>query len=73
MKVWIKGNEMLEVLLELCRIYQLVTPSVKLERFKDFDMWVVTIDRDKVTKNILDYLEISRYNYNILKIEENGT
>lgn len=73
MKVWLKGNEMLEVLLELCRIYQLVTPSVKLERFKDFDMWIVTIDRDKVTKNIVEYLEISRYNYNILRIEENGT
>lgn len=73
MKVWLKGNEMLEVLLELCRIYQLVTPSVKLERFKDFDMWVVTIDRDKMTKNIVEYLEISRYNYNILRIEENGT
>lgn len=73
MKVWLKGNEILEVLLELCRIYQLVTPSVKLERFKDFDMWVVTIDRDKVTKNIVEYLEISHYNYNILRIEENGT
>ena len=70
MTFYLKGNEIFEILLELCRLYQLMTPIVRLERFKNFDMWVVRIDKNENTKNIIDYLDINRYSYNILKIEE---
>lgn len=43
----LKGNEIFEELLQLCRVYQLPTPIIGLERFKDFDIWVVVIDNNK--------------------------
>ena len=70
MVCYLKGNEIFEVLLDLCRMYQLMTPIVRLERFKDFDVWVVNIDNDENTKSIIDYLNINKYNYNILRIDE---
>lgn len=70
MTLYLKGNEIFEVFLELCRLYQLTTPIVGLERFNDFDMWVVTINNDERAKSIIDYLTINRYSYNVLKIEE---
>lgn len=70
MTLYLKGNEIFEVFLELCRLYQLITPIVGLERFNDFDMWVVTINNDERAKSIIDYLTVNRYSYNILKIEE---
>lgn len=70
MTFYLKGNEIFEALLDLCRFYQLMTPIVGLERYKDFDMWIVTINDDENAKNIIDYLNINRYSYNVLKIEE---
>ena len=43
MTFYLKGNEIFEVLLELCRLYQLTTPIIRFERFQDFDIWVVII------------------------------
>ena len=70
MMLYLKGNEIFETLLDLCRLYQLTTPIVRLERFKDFDMWVVSIDNNEHTESIIDYLNINRYSYNILRIEK---
>ena len=70
MVYYLKGNAIFEVLLDLCRMYQLMTPIVRLERFKDFDVWVVNIDNNENTKSIIDYLNINKYNYNILRIDE---
>lgn len=70
MTLYLKGNEIFETLLDLCRLYQLTTPIVRLERFKDFDMWVVSIDNNEHTESIIDYLNINRYSYNILRIEK---
>ena len=47
MTFYLKGNETLKALLELCRLHHLTTPIIALERFRDFDMWVVTIDNDE--------------------------
>lgn len=71
MTFYLKGNEIFEALLHLCRVYQLATPIITLERFKDFDIWVVSIDNDEKTEKIIDYINISRYSYNVLKIEAN--
>ena len=65
---YLKGNEIFEELLQLCRVYQLPTPIIGLERFKDFDIWVVVIDNNKKAEAIADYLNISHWSYNILKI-----
>lgn len=65
---YLKGNEIFEELLQLCRVYQLPTPIIELERFKDFDMWVVVIDDNKKAEAIADDLNISHWSYNILKI-----
>lgn len=70
MTFYLKDNEIFEELLELCRFYELMTPIVILERFKDFDMWVVTINNNEKAEKIIDYLNINRYSYNVLKIEE---
>ena len=53
MTFYLKSNETLEALLELCRLYNLTTPIITLERFRDFDMWVVTIDNDEKAEKIL--------------------
>ena len=71
MTFYLKGNEIFEVLLNLCRSYQLTTPIITLERFQDFDMWVVIIDNDEKAEKIIDYINISHYNYDVLKIEVN--
>ena len=71
MTFYLKGNEIFEVLLDLCRLYQLITPSIRLERFQDFDIWVVTIDNDEKVEKIVDYVNINRYSYDVLKIEVN--
>lgn len=68
MTFYLKGNEIFEELLQLCRVYQLPTPIIGLERFKDFDIWVVVIDNNKKAEAIADYLNISHWSYNILKI-----
>ena len=70
MTFYLKGNEIFEALLELCKLYQLTTPIITLERFRDFDMWVVTIDNNEKAEKIIDYLNINHYSYNVLKIEE---
>ena len=69
MTFYLKGNEIFEVLLELCRLYQLTTPIIRLERFQDFDIWVVIIDNDEKSEKIIDYININHYSYNVLKIE----
>lgn len=71
MTFYLKGNEIFEVLLYLCRLYRLTTPIITLERFQDFDIWVVTIDNDEKAEKIIDYININRYSYNVLKIEVN--
>ena len=71
MTFYLKGNEIFEVLLDLCRLYQLATPIITLERFQDFDMWVVTIDNDEKVEKIIHYININHYSYNVLKIEIN--
>ena len=71
MTFYLKDNEIFEVLLDLCRLYQLTTPIITLERFQDFDMWVVTIDNDEKVEKIIDYININHYSYNVLKIEIN--
>ena len=71
MTFYLKGNEIFEVLLDLCRLYQLITPIIRLEKFQDFDMWVVTIGNDEKAEKIIDYMSINRYSYNVLKIEVN--
>ena len=71
MTLYLKGNEIFEALLDLCRLYQLTTPIFTLERFQDFDIWVVTIDNDEKAEKIIDYINVSHYSYNVLKIEAN--
>ena len=71
MTFYLKGNETLEALLELCRLYHLTTPIITLERFRDFDMWVVTIDNDEKAEKILYCMNINTYHDNVLKIEVN--
>ena len=71
MTFYLKGNEIFEVLLDRCRLYQLTTPIIRLERFQNFDMWVVTIDNDEKAEKIIDYININHYSYNVLKIEVN--
>lgn len=68
---YLKGNEIFEVLLDLCRLYQLTTPIIGLEKFQKFDIWVVTIDNNEKAEKIIDYININRYSYNVLKIEVN--
>lgn len=68
MTFYLKGNEIFEELLQLCRFYQLPTPIIRLERFKDFDIWVVVIDNNKKAEAIADYLNINHWSYNVLKI-----
>lgn len=71
MTLYLKGNEIFEVLLNLCRLYRLPTPIIRLERFQNFDMWVVTIDNDEKADKIIDYITINRYGYNVLNIKVN--
>ena len=70
MTLYLKNNEILEVLLDLCRLYQLTTPIVKLEKFETFNIWIVIIDNNEKAEKIIDYLNINRYSYDILKIQE---
>ena len=72
MTFYLKGNETLEALLELCRLHHLTTPIITLERFRDFDMWVVTIiDNDEKAEKILYCMNVNAYHDNVLKIEVN--
>ena len=71
MTFYLRGNEIFEVLLDLCRLYQLTTPIIRLKRFQYFDIWVVIIDNDEKAEKIIDYIKISHYSYNVLKIEVN--
>ena len=58
MALYLNGNEIFELLLNLCRLYQLTTPIITLERFQDFDIWVVIIDNDEKAEKIIDYIKI---------------
>ena len=71
MTLYLKGNEVFEALLNLCRLYKLTTPIIRLERFQNFDMWVVTIDNDEKEGKIIDRITNNRYSHNVLKIEAN--
>lgn len=71
MTLYLKNNEVFELLLNLCRSYQLTTPIITLERYQVFDIWVVSIDNDEKAEKIIDYINHSHCCYDVLKIEVN--